>query len=52
MSEQQFLEILYTYRQRYNVLSKDPRVKLILLSGLRGERFGIRCGPFKMSIFV
>lgn len=40
MSEQQFLEILYAYRQRYNVLSKDPRVKLVLLFRNHGKRAG------------
>ena len=40
MSEQQFLEVLYTYRQRYNVLSTDPRVKLILLFRNHGKRAG------------
>lgn len=40
MSEQQFLEVLYAYRQRYNVLSTDPRVKLILLFRNHGKRAG------------
>ena len=31
MSKEQLLDIFYAYRQRYDALRKDPRIKLILL---------------------
>lgn len=40
MSDQQLLELLHTYRQRYDALRKDPRVKLILLFRNHGARAG------------
>lgn len=40
MSDQQILELLHTYRQRYEVLCKDSRVKLILLFRNHGLRAG------------
>ncbi|MFQ5804354.1 MAG: galactose-1-phosphate uridylyltransferase, partial [Candidatus Methylomirabilales bacterium] len=40
MREQQILELLYVYCQRYDALRKDPRVKLILLFRNHGRRAG------------
>lgn len=40
MSDQQILELLHTYKQRYNALRKDPRIKLILLFRNHGPRAG------------
>lgn len=40
MSDQQILELLHTYCQRYEALRKDPRVKLILLFRNHGRQAG------------
>lgn len=40
MGEQQIVELLHTYRERYAALRKDPRVKLILLFRNHGRRAG------------
>lgn len=40
MSDEEILELLQTYRQRYEALKKDPRVKHILIFRNHGKRAG------------
>jgi UDPglucose--hexose-1-phosphate uridylyltransferase len=40
MREDELVDVLLTYRQRYQTLRADPRVKLVLLFKNHGERAG------------